>query len=131
MADVRPMGEARVGTPGSSRDRRVRPTRRFLWLPVAAACAGVLVYTFLFGDTGYLRERSLRREMRALDREIEALQKEGVELHGVLASLRDGGIEIERIGRERLGLIRPGEITYRLVPMEQKGWSLDKEDAIQ
>ncbi|MCU0610471.1 MAG: septum formation initiator family protein [Candidatus Eisenbacteria bacterium] len=84
------------------------------------------MYTFLFGDTGYLRERAMKRELAALDQEIELLRKQGEELRTVAGGLREGGIEIERIGRERLGMVRPGEVSYRLVPMDKDGWSLDR-----
>jgi cell division protein FtsB len=98
---------------------------------VAAAVAVVVVYTFLFGDSGYLRQRALERELSALDQDIEALRREGQELAGVVAGLEEGGVEIERLGRERLGLIRPGEVSYRLVPMDNNGWSLDTKELNQ
>ncbi|MBN1422931.1 septum formation initiator family protein [Candidatus Fermentibacteria bacterium] len=121
-----PVGTAGLAHRGISPERIVRPTKRFLWLPVAVAIAGLLAYAFLLGDRGYLQERALRREMAALDEEIEALRLETAQVQEVVSGLQAGGIEIERIGRERLGLVKPGEITYRLVPMDSEGWGLDK-----
>ncbi len=118
-------GEARLTSPQEPR-RRILPTgRRFLWLPVAGGVAGVVAYTFVFGESGYLRERALRRELRSLRQEIHALREEAKELHGVVRGLQEGGVEIERIGREQLGLVRPGEVTYRLVPIRPHGSALD------
>jgi len=106
--------------------RRVRPSRkRSLWIPFLLAAASFFIYVFLFGDRGFLRERQVRREIAGLEEEIEVLEWEGEQLKAVITELETRGPEFERIGREQIGLIKPGEISYRLVPAAKDGWVID------
>ena len=127
------MGESRKrSTKGVSRGgffrpvRRPRPGRRPAWgLTVAAFVLCALAYIYLFGDNGYLREREVRKEITEIEEEIALLKLEGEELRKEIEELEQGGIELERIGREQLGMIREGEISYRLVPARSEDWVLD------
>lgn len=122
----------RAETLDESRSRYYRPrerpppTRRpGLWLPILLAVLGILVYVFVFGENGFLRERQLRNDMQALGREIDDLQHDGEELEAAIAEIEAGGPEVERLGREQLGLIKKNEVTYRLVPTGKTGRGLD------
>lgn len=80
------------------------------------AAAGVAVYFALFGGEYGMGE------LRSLDREAEELSQRLVALRGEVDSLRalaerlakDPGT-VERVARERYGMIRDGEILYRFV----------------
>ena len=105
---------------------RPPPVRRpGLWLPILVAVLGILIYVFLFGENGFLRERQIRNDMEALESEIGVLEREGEELKAAIAEIEAKGPEVERLGREQLGLLKENEVTYRLVPTGTTGRGLD------
>ncbi|MEK7390026.1 MAG: septum formation initiator family protein [Elusimicrobiota bacterium] len=80
--------------------------------------AGLLLV--FFGNGGF---RSLARnwlELRRLDSEIVALEREERLLESKLKTLRAGDGPIERLVRRELGYIKKGEIEYRFPPPEKK-----------
>lgn len=82
--------------------------------------AGAGLFIVFFGNGGF---RSLTRnwiELRRLNREILALQREELELDGRLKALRAGDGPVERLARRELGYIKKGEIEYRFPPPEKK-----------
>lgn len=95
---------------------RARTKRRRLAVAVGAiAVAALLVYLFVFGRHGYLRQRELARENDRLARELERVREENEQLKRELAHLDDAEA-VEKLAREELGLVRPGETVYRFVP---------------
>lgn len=87
--------------------RRARPA----WL--AAAAAGALLLGALLGDNGVLALWRLRAEVAALQRDVQALEAENDRLTQAIVELRDDPAGLERIAREELGLVRPGEGVLR------------------
>lgn len=87
--------------------RLVRPG----WIVLAVL--GGLAVTAVFGDAGVFALRHLRGELAALRREVEALEAENARLAQAIAELREDPAVIERIAREELGLVRPGERVLR------------------
>jgi cell division protein FtsB len=73
----------------------------------------VLAVTAVFGDNGVLALRHLRQEVAALHREVAALEAENQRLSRAIAELQENPAVIERIAREELGLVRPGERVLR------------------
>lgn len=128
MGESRRYKKKQVGQSGFLRPaRRPRPSRKRGWgLTGLLLVLAILGYVFLFGDNGYLRERDVRKEMAELENEISLLLLEGEELRADITELEQGGLELERVGREQLGLIKEGEISYRLVPAQKEGWALDR-----
>ena len=88
-----------------------RPSARPGWI-VAAVMAALLV-TAVFGDKGVLELWRLRSEVAALHRDVQALEAESERLSRAITDLRDNPAVIERIAREVLGLVRPGERVLR------------------
>lgn len=77
---------------------------------------GVLVLlgvTALVGDNGVLALWHLRGEVATVDREVRALEAENERLSRAIADLQENPAVIERIAREELGLVRPGERVLR------------------
>ncbi len=81
------------------------------WL--AAGAAGALLLLALLGDNGVLALWRLRAEVAALQRDVQALEAENDRLRQAIAELRDDPAVLERIAREELGLVRPGERVLR------------------
>jgi hypothetical protein len=55
----------------------------------------------------------LKGEKRALDEKNFLLQKENADLRDRIHRLHNDNLYLERIAREELNLVRPGEIVYR------------------
>lgn len=74
-----------------------------------------LVVGALFGDRGFVHLYAERRRAESLLRDIEDLRQDNARIAGQIQALRTNASAIEKIAREELGLVRPGEILF-LVP---------------
>lgn len=87
--------------------------RRFIYLWVGIGLLILFAFLYLPGLSRYyeLRQEELRieRELANLERQSKALQEEK-EL------LEKDKEYLEKVIREELGLVRPGEMVYKLVP---------------
>jgi cell division protein FtsB len=85
---------------------------RKLVLPVLL---GLAAYYALFGGEYSLFElREARKEVLVQQRELEALRLEVDSLRAWVDSLQSDSATLERLARERFGMVREGEILYRL-----------------
>jgi cell division protein FtsB len=84
-----------------------------LLLPVLL---GLAVYYAVFGgEYSFLELRRTRQEMEVKNRELTQLRREVDSLRAWVDSLQNDSATLERLARERFGMIRDGEILYRLV----------------
>ena len=81
------------------------------WIVVAALL--LLAVMAVFGDNGVLALRRLRGEVDSLVREVRTLEAENERLSRAISELQEDPAAIERIAREELGLVRPGERVLR------------------
>jgi cell division protein FtsB len=72
-----------------------------------------LLLSLIFSDMGLLKHRTMLRIERRLEEEQETLTGENERLRQEIEALRSDPGAIERAARERLGMVRPGEIVYR------------------
>lgn len=93
----------------------VKPTS---YLVVSLLVSLLLSVFFLLGDHGLLEERRQRRELAALQAELATLFTENQRIEAEVARLKKDPRAVERIAREELGLVRPGEVVLKL----PKGW---------
>jgi cell division protein FtsB len=91
--------------------------------PRRLLCAGAIAVSLgwipeqLYGRTGVGRLVKLRGELQALRRETGELRAESGRLRAELAlDDDDDSGAVERIARDELGLVRPGEIVFKLEP---------------
>lgn len=113
LADEAP---ARGGSMDPDRQRRVRLRRGvFVLCLTSFFLAGSLVA--LVGRGGYVDLHRKREEARKLREEVATLRNDVGVLDHAVGRLEAEPLERERIAREQLGLILPGEIDF-LLPRE-------------
>jgi cell division protein FtsB len=69
----------------------------------------------IWGDHGVLEMWRRQSEVMQLAREIEAIEQENAKLGQEIERLRSDMHYIEKIAREELGLVRPGELIFEFV----------------
>lgn len=90
---------------------------RRLWLiPLVMLLA--LAYALLDGRSGISQARRLGGELEAAHGRIDALRARNDRLRQDATALRSDAFEQERLVRETLGLVRPGETVVR-IPSER------------
>lgn len=107
---ARPSGE-RTGA-----ERRKLPGSLTSRLAVLVAAA-VVCWTVLAFGVQYVRTYTLAREAARLERHQRDLLVQNASLLGEIRRLRTDDQYIERLAREQLGMLRPGEIALVIVPM--------------
>jgi len=85
-----------------------------------ALYAGVIALVVLaivgYGGQSLGRVWQMKREVDGLEREIAGLRAETERLSAAVAKLRFDPDSIERVAREELGLVKPGERVLKLPP---------------
>ena len=74
--------------------------------------AAVLVINALFGEKGLIESMKVRRQYRELASSIAQLKRENAGFRDEAVRLRMDPRAIERLAREELGLISPGELLF-------------------
>ena len=95
--------------------------RRRWWAKTLGLTAAVfflcnLLVSFVFSDMGIFTFIDLHRTRGELQREIAELQQRNTKLAEQVQALRSDPVYIEALAREQLGMVRPGERVFRLVP---------------
>ncbi|MGA7293328.1 MAG: septum formation initiator family protein [Terriglobales bacterium] len=118
------MGQAREQAPKAEAVaarwvERTRPVWSWLaleWRRLGTAAALLLIMGLLlhamFGANGMVVYRQKRAEMKALQSQVDQLQKENSEYADQIRSLKSDPAAIEKEAREQLHYTRPGEVVY-------------------
>lgn len=106
---------------GSPESRPMARLTRPGWIVVGALI--LLAVMAIFGDNGVLALRRLRGEVDTLVREVRTLEVENERLSRQILELQEDPAVIERIAREELGLVRPGEKVLRFPRTARPGES--------
>ena len=69
-----------------------------------------------YGGQSFARVWQMKQEVESLEREIAGLRVETAELSAAVARLRSDPDPIEKVAREALGLVKPGERVLKLPP---------------
>lgn len=80
----------------------------------------LLITDNVFGTHGFLAMRRTQKEIAAVKRDIDRLNKENLELAEQVKALKTDPQLIEKIARDELGLARRGEVIIR-IPQPQQG----------
>ncbi len=115
MSPVRSETEPRSSRPVSKTEtplkRKAVTLALFLILAASALNA-------LFGDRGLLVLLKVRQEIESLDREIAMLRVENQRILEEIHSLKTSPLAVERLARENLGLVKPGEVVLLIMETE-------------
>ena len=82
---------------------------------LAAVILLLSIYTMV-GERGVFHLWRLRGEKAQLDEQNFRLQRENETLRRRISRLRHDDLYLEKIAREELNLVRPGEVIYRFPP---------------
>ncbi len=94
--------------PGSARRRL---NRFLIFAPVVLS-----LYLFFAGDSGIFQLVMREQQIAALEREIETIRQQNAMLERETKLLENNLGEIERIARERYGMVYPNESIYMVYP---------------
>ncbi len=89
-------------------------SRYVYWL--TAGLSVLLLGTAVLGRDGLLAVIVNRRRIENLRVDISALRESNRLLRNRIHSLRSDMASVERIAREDLGLVKPGETVYEFIP---------------
>ncbi len=88
-------------------------------LVLIGICINVyLLLSFFFGEMGHFNATKIRAMHQKIQTEVASLQAENRQLAHRVEALRHDEAAIERLARERLGLVKSGELVYEFFEME-------------
>jgi cell division protein FtsB len=83
-------------------------------LPLAVLTVSLIaVPVLLLEPQGMPRMRALDKELQAVEAENVELRRDVARLRAEVKDLRDNPAAVERIGREQLGLVRKSEVVFQ------------------
>jgi cell division protein FtsB len=89
-----------------------RHHRGLLVLCLMGVFAFVLLVLSVFGDQGIFRIRMLARERANMEQKVQEIQGDNESLRRQLREMKEGRVSYELAAREKLGLVKPGEVVY-------------------
>ncbi|MHB8835043.1 MAG: FtsB family cell division protein [Candidatus Methylomirabilia bacterium] len=89
-----------------------RRHRGLLVLCLMGAFAFVLLVLSVFGDQGIFRIRMLARDRVILEQKVQDIESDNATLRRQLRDMKEGRASYELAAREKLGLVKPGEVVY-------------------
>lgn len=95
--------------------KRKTSTKRWLFRGFLLAFLGLFLYLFLGGPYGLIKIISLYTKLKGVESEIDRLTVEKVLLTKQCEKLGHDLFTIEKIAREKLGMIKDGEIVYKII----------------
>lgn len=75
---------------------------------------GVFVFKILYGPHGWFALRHLEQDLQRQQQRIQELEQENQELSRQIQQLKTDPAALERLARQRLGMVRPGELVFQL-----------------
>lgn len=86
---------------------------RILWLPAVLGLYVLLGISTVFGVRGLLHLGGLAQEREALEADVFTVLRENEALRGCIGRLETDDVFLEKVVREELGFVRPGDFVYR------------------
>ena len=99
------------------------------WILASILAGGAIYFALFGGDYGYFAVRRLEKEKTAEEQKLKELQAELARMRSHADSLEKDSATLERIAREKYGLIRDGERLYRFVDSTKVPADTSKRDS--
>jgi cell division protein FtsB len=96
--------------------RKWQPTKAKAALIFLAGFSLLVLMAAVFGQQGMLKVRELEKEKAHLAARVDALESRNDRLRGQVRHLQSDPFLYEKLARERLGLVKPGEVVYDFRP---------------
>jgi cell division protein FtsB len=96
-------------------ERNQKLRRRIYW-GVGVMVGLYLLVPLIVGDMGLVKYFKMRKTYHRLQEEIQQLSEDNQKIEGEVRALRSDPVKIEQLARERLGLVRAGEVVYQFEP---------------
>ena len=87
-----------------------RTNYKILWVSVI-----IVVIIILITNGGIRHYRKKRRELKKLKEQVSNLKSEFNFKKDLLSTIKKDPSQLELLAREKLGLIKPGEVEYRFI----------------
>jgi cell division protein FtsB len=101
----------------------LRNMGEFLWANKKGTAVGAVLFLgflfILFANNGLMQRRRLERDRAALIEKIRLAEEEQKILRDQSRALDGDKKAIEKVAREKYGMIRRGEKVYKIVPEKQ------------
>ncbi len=78
----------------------------------------MMLVVAVFSKDGFVTVHEFENELQSLVRLNQDIADENQKLRLEIEGLKTDGYEIESLAREKLNLVKPGEIVYQIVPEE-------------
>jgi cell division protein FtsB len=118
--EPRPLPELRPDTPAPASGARpdARQVRPGSYVAISLVFSAFVFGFFLLSPSGLLKVRKQRIQLAAMQADVEKLYAENRRLEEEVVALKTDPKAVEKIARETLNLVRPGEVVL-LLP---EGW---------
>jgi cell division protein FtsB len=83
-------------------------------MTLAALTAVPVLAVFTFGNRGILKRVELEMRTDRLYRQLSEERSTGDSLRAAIRQIQNDTAVVERLARERYGMVRPGETIYRV-----------------
>lgn len=74
----------------------------------------VMGFVIVFGNRGLRDNYVMRERLAALKKTNQDISRENKELAGTISLLKDDLVYIERVARNELGMVKKGDLVYRI-----------------
>lgn len=105
---------------GETLSRR-KPAHSYIMKVIAAifvVLICILQYRIWWGESGYTEIKQLKKQLIEQKQDNESLRTQNEILKKEIQALRNNPDSLEELAREQLGLIKPGETFYRIIPSD-------------
>lgn len=68
----------------------------------------------------FSKKQEIKQKNIQLEKQIEDFKRENVRLREEKRLLIEDPVYLERVAREKMGIVRDGEMVYRLIPQEKE-----------
>lgn len=79
---------------------------------------GITVFLLVIFLPGYTKLQDLKEKNKELSSNIDKLEKENVLLQSEIMRLQNDPLHQERVIRDKMGVVRKGEVVYKIIPGE-------------